>query len=210
MHNLVTLRREELWGPYIIVAPFSSVQCWVQAFKERAPSIPTVCLVGNSAERERLYSERLNSYNNQDAGSPVVIATYEAAMQDNHLADYGAFRCMTVEVGKRYNSHIGALLCSLRWIQRDDPSCCLLLNDSSFVEPATVWSALLFLHPELLGDYEWTDIMQNYVEVPRSVKSIAALAKIWKLLQAPSGKHQLSRREQLPTRADRRWAPTAL
>jgi ATP-dependent DNA helicase len=85
---LAFLREMESYGPFLIVAPLSTLSNWIDEFAKWTPGINTVLYHGSPAERAELRAAEL-----KQPGSPrfpVVCTSYEICMNDRKfLSDYG-------------------------------------------------------------------------------------------------------------------------
>ena len=77
---LAFLREKGIFGPFLIVAPLSTVSNWIEEFARWTPSIPTVLYHGTPLQREEIRTQRLR--NPQDRSFPVICTSYEICMND--------------------------------------------------------------------------------------------------------------------------------
>ena len=76
---LAFLREQGIWGPFLIVAPLSTIGNWVSEFKRFTPTFPALLYHGSQEEREQLRRKHLDTYGTK---FPVVVTSYEIAMND--------------------------------------------------------------------------------------------------------------------------------
>ena len=78
-------RSKGTMGPFLVVAPLSTLSNWIEEFRKWTPTIPTVLYHGSPAGRAELRSTKLNVKN--PAEFPVVCTSYEICINDRkHLA----------------------------------------------------------------------------------------------------------------------------
>lgn len=78
---LAFLREKRTYGPFLIVAPLSTLSNWIDEFAKWTPSIPTVLYHGTPAERKEIREKRLKVDQKSDK-FPVVCTSYEICMND--------------------------------------------------------------------------------------------------------------------------------
>ena len=85
---LAFLREKQTYGPFLVVAPLSTLSNWIEEFAKWTPSIPTVLYHGSPSERSELRRKRL-ALNEKSENFPVVCTSYEIVMNDRkYLAGY--------------------------------------------------------------------------------------------------------------------------
>jgi len=86
---LAFLREKRTYGPFLIVAPLSTLSNWIDEFAKWTPSIPTVLYHGTPAERKQIRAKRLKENDQKTDTFPVVCTSYEICMNDRKfLAPY--------------------------------------------------------------------------------------------------------------------------
>ena len=92
-------------GPFLVVAPLSTVPNWVNEFKRFAPTVPVVLYHGTSNERLELRSELKKSYPSAELDGKimnnVVVTSYEIAMNDRAAFSSILGRYIVVDKGHR-------------------------------------------------------------------------------------------------------------
>ena len=85
---LAFLREMKSFGPFLIVAPLSTLGNWIAEFERWTPSITTLLYHGNPTERAELRAKKLKKPGTEDF--PVVCTSYEICMNDRKfLSQYG-------------------------------------------------------------------------------------------------------------------------
>ena len=77
---LAFLREKGTTGPFLVVAPLSTLGNWVDEFSKWTPNIPKLLYHGTPAEREALRDD--NMQNEKDENFPVICTSYEICMND--------------------------------------------------------------------------------------------------------------------------------
>lgn len=169
---LAFLRERGVLGPFLIVAPLSTLPNWACEIKRFAPSIPTLLYHGTPLERETLRRERFPfpSVSGSRAGVPislltprdtaVIITSYELAMKDARYLAPIPWKYMMIDEGHRLKNMNCRLI---RELKHYNSSNRLLLTGTPFHNNLTeLWSLLNFLLPHIFSDLEdflsWFDI----------------------------------------------------
>lgn len=77
---LAFLREKGTTGPFLVVAPLSTLSNWVDEFSKWTPSIPKLLYHGTPDEREALRDDQME--NEKDENFPVICTSYEICMND--------------------------------------------------------------------------------------------------------------------------------
>ena len=80
------LREKGISGPFLVVAPLSTLGNWIEEFGKWAPTIPTVLYHGPPSERAEIRDKRLKDQ--RSAKFPVVCTSYEICMNDRKHLQY--------------------------------------------------------------------------------------------------------------------------
>ena len=84
---LAFLRSKHTYGPFLVAAPLSTLNNWVDEFARWTPDIPVVLYHGTKPEREEIRRRKLVRPGRPDF--PVVCTSYEICMNDRKfLASY--------------------------------------------------------------------------------------------------------------------------
>lgn len=85
---LAYLRERGTTGPFLVVAPLSTLSNWIDEFARWTPSIPVVLYHGSPAQRAEIRNKKLRD--EHSAKFPVVCTSYEICMNDQKfLSRYG-------------------------------------------------------------------------------------------------------------------------
>ena len=93
---------KQVFGPFLVVAPLSTIQNWKREFARFAPTVPAVVYHGSKEDRKVLRDEIGTK---RGAGLPVVITSFEVAMNDSkllaRLPHTGSWKYLVVDEGHR-------------------------------------------------------------------------------------------------------------
>lgn len=160
---LAHLRRQKVYGPFIIIAPLSTLSNWVSEFERWCPEIKALLYHGSKAERETLRRKRLPAAGAfWESDAPVVVTSYEIVMADaKFMAKYG-WKYIIVDEGHRLKNHNSKLLRELRTL--DTTNKLLLTGTPLQNNLSELWSLLNFILPEIFNSMEafqsWFDFSQ--------------------------------------------------
>lgn len=190
---LAFLRERGVLGPFLIVAPLSTLPNWACEIKRFAPSIPTLLYHGSPLERKTLRQERFPfpSASGGRGGAPmsltprdtaVIITSYELAMRDARYLAPIPWKYMIIDEGHR----LKALNCRLiRELKNYNSANRLLLTGTPFHNNLTeLWSLLNFLLPHIFSDLDdflsWFDID---IELTREADRTEVLSHLHAILK---------------------------
>ncbi|PVU91401.1 hypothetical protein BB561_004401 [Smittium simulii] len=154
---LTFLREQNVYGPFLIVCPLSTLGNWVSEFKKFSPLSPVLLYHGTPEERTLLRKRNLN----QQLGAkfPVVVTTYEIVMRDSKYLKHFAWKYIVVDEGHRLKNLNCLLIKELKSYQSANR---LLLTGTPLQNKLSeLWSLLNFLLPDIFDDLgafqEWFD-----------------------------------------------------
>ncbi|XP_048774216.2 lymphocyte-specific helicase-like isoform X2 [Ostrea edulis] len=155
-------------GPFLVVAPLSTIPNWHSEFKRFAPKVPVVLYHGTPEERNRLRAQiRKTTAIREGVGvQPVVITSYEITMRDRSQLQHHEWKILIVDEGHRIKNTHCRLIRELRMYRNTHR---LLLTGTPLQNNlAELWSLLNFLLPEIfddLGSFEmWFDVERLSVD----------------------------------------------
>ena len=163
-------------GPFLVVAPLSTVPNWVNEFKRFAPTVPCVLYHGNAQERLVLRKELQKSYRSEELDGKimmnVVVTSYEIAMNDRQAFSGIRWRYIVVDEGHRLKNMNCRLIRELK--QYHSANRLLLTGTPLQNNLSELWSLLNFLLPEIFDDlrvfeswFDAKDIHENQDELKR-------------------------------------------
>lgn len=94
-------------GPYLIVAPLSTIPNWLMEFERFAPQIPVVLFHGPWNERSKLYNKIQQKYFSVNGfkTQPVVLTTYEMPIYEEKFMIKQQWRYIIIDEGQRIKNH---------------------------------------------------------------------------------------------------------
>ncbi|RLU14719.1 hypothetical protein DMN91_012606 [Ooceraea biroi] len=148
------LIEKEQAGPYLIIAPLSTLPNWLMEFERFAPDIPVVTFYGSEFERQCLRTKIKDKYPIADADGyttqPVVITTYEIPLRETKFLQSQKWRYIVVDEGQRIKNPDCILVNILKTVQSMNR---LILTGTPLQNNlAELWSLLNFLLPEIFDD----------------------------------------------------------
>ena len=160
-------------GPFLIVAPVSTLANWHSEFQKWTPSIPVVLYHGTKDERAAL---RDKIFAGAGAGGrkrrgtrpnlPVVIVSYDIVIRDFKYLNKLVWKYLVVDEAHRLKNFECKLICMLRQLQTESR---LLLTGTPLQNSLSeLWSLLNFLLPDLFSDlsafkrwFDFTSVIES-------------------------------------------------
>ncbi|XP_064610346.1 lymphocyte-specific helicase-like [Liolophura sinensis] len=163
-------------GPYLVVGPLSTLPNWYSEFVRFTPKVPVVLYHGSKDDRTSLRKKirRLLPVKKNVLTQPVVITSYEIAMNDRKYLQNYEWKYLIVDEGHRIKNAQCRLIHELKMYKSTHR---LLLTGTPLQNNlAELWSLLNFLLPEIfddLGSFEaWFDV--EYITGEGSDERLAA------------------------------------
>lgn len=100
------LIEKNVMGPFLIVAPLSTIPNWKSEFERFAPKVPFVVLHGK--EHERTEQRRIFRGKHDIDGKPfkpVVITTYHVVITELKFLKQHTWKYVIVDEGQRIKNH---------------------------------------------------------------------------------------------------------
>ncbi|RMD41265.1 hypothetical protein DV735_g3879, partial [Chaetothyriales sp. CBS 134920] len=139
-------------GPFLVVAPLSTVRNWIEEFKFWCPKIATVLYHGSKDERDDLRKKRMKMKDQGAFEFPVVVTSYEICMNDRKFLAGYQWRYIIVDEGHRLKNMNCRLIKELMTYNSANR---LLLTGTPLQNNITeLWSLLHFLLPEVFNDLD--------------------------------------------------------
>ncbi|XP_078325290.1 lymphoid-specific helicase-like isoform X2 [Crassostrea virginica] len=155
-------------GPFLVVAPLSTLPNWHSEFKRFTPKVPVILYHGPPEERARLRAQIRKTTPVREGINvqPVVITSYEITMRDRSSLQHHEWKILIVDEGHRIKNTHCRLIRELRMYRNTHR---LLLTGTPLQNNlAELWSLLNFLLPEIfddLGSFEmWFDVERLSVD----------------------------------------------
>ena len=141
-------------GPFLVVAPLSTVPNWVNEFKRFAPTVPVILYHGSLSARVQLRSLIRDSLTSKELDGKrmmnVVVTSYEIAMNDRAAFSSIRWRYIVVDEGHRLKNMNCRLIRELK--QYNSANRLLLTGTPLQNNLSELWSLLNFLLPEIFDD----------------------------------------------------------
>ncbi|KAI3722793.1 hypothetical protein L2E82_33882 [Cichorium intybus] len=180
---LAHLKGNGLDGPYLVIAPLSTLSNWANEISRFVPSMNAIIYHGDRSAREELRSKHMPK--SIGPKFPIVITSYEVAMNDakKHLRHYN-WKYLVVDEGHRLKNSQCKLLRELKWLRVENK---LLLTGTPLQNNlAELWSLLNFILPDIFSSHEefesWFDLSgksnNEEAEEGRKSKVVAKLHAI--------------------------------
>ncbi|KAL8123801.1 ATP-dependent DNA helicase DDM1 [Apium graveolens] len=156
---LAHLKGKGMDGPYLVIAPLSTLSNWVNEISRFTPSIHAIIYHGDQKAREQLRKESMP----RSIGPkfPIVVTSYEVAMNDakKYLRHY-SWKYIVVDEGHRLKNSKCKLLKELKHLPVENK---LLLTGTPLQNNlAELWSLLNFILPDIFSSHEefesWFDL----------------------------------------------------
>ncbi|KAI1321718.1 SNF2 family N-terminal domain-containing protein [Xylariaceae sp. FL0255] len=200
---LSQLHGEGSFGPYLVIAPLSTLSNWQSEFAKWTPSIPFILYHGTIQERQEMFKTKLwNNYplarsnpkNPHERAPnkrfPVVCTSYEMVLRDHANLSKVEWSIIVVDEGHRMKNADAKLF---RELQQFGSLSRLLITGTPLQNNLKeLWSLLHFLHPNIFLDWEafevWFDFSdlqdeKTAAEFVENSESQTLVAKIHKILQ---------------------------
>ncbi|XP_047310877.1 ATP-dependent DNA helicase DDM1 isoform X2 [Impatiens glandulifera] len=184
---LAHLKGNGLDGPYLVIAPLSTLSNWVNEIERFVPSIKVIIYHGNKKERNEI--RRKHMPKEVGPNFPIVITSYEMASLDaKKVLKHYKWKYLVVDEGHRLKNSKCLLVKQLKVLQVENK---LLLTGTPLQNNlAELWSLLNFILPEVFESHEefesWFDLSGKYnneegsedIEEKRKAQVVAKLHAI--------------------------------
>eukprot|EP00124_Ichthyophonus_hoferi_P004274 Ihof_evm1s451 gene=Ihof_evmTU1s451 len=138
-------------GPFLVVAPLSTLQNWVNEFKRFTPSLRVLLYHGSPTERTALRNKHgLNGATGSKPDMkkfPIVVTSFEICMRDRKALQYLSWKYIFVDEGHRIKNLNCRLIRELK--QYRSVNRLLLTGTPLQNNLSELWSLLNFLMPEI-------------------------------------------------------------
>ena len=145
-------KEKNISGPFLIAAPLSTINNWIDEFARWTPEIKTLMYHGSKDERAEMRRKHLKMQDQQKFDFPVVCTSYEICMNDRKfLANY-KWRYIIVDEGHRLKNMNCRLIKEL--LTYNSANRLLITGTPLQNNIAELWSLLHFLLPEVFNDLD--------------------------------------------------------
>ncbi|CDO94279.1 unnamed protein product [Kluyveromyces dobzhanskii CBS 2104] len=151
-------------GPFLIAAPLSTVENWINEFARFAPDIPVLRYYNSEGQASR--ETMLKKFFKQNNGEGVIVTSYEIIIRDIETILSYQWKFLIVDEGHRLKN----INCKLiRELKRINTSNRLLLTGTPLQNNlGELWSLLNFILPNIFSDFEifnkWFDFTDLNLE----------------------------------------------
>ncbi|MED6292679.1 hypothetical protein CHARACLAT_002843 [Characodon lateralis] len=157
--HIAMMVEKKVMGPFLVVAPLSTLPNWISEFKRFTPEISGIIYHGSPPERAKLLKQIRRSQGPLNM-FPVVITSFEISMIDRRFLQHFHWKYLIVDEGHRIKNLNCRLVRELKMMPADNK---LLLTGTPLQNNlAELWSLLNFLLPEVFDDLKsfesWFDI----------------------------------------------------
>ncbi|XP_043254729.1 lymphocyte-specific helicase-like [Colletes gigas] len=139
-------------GPYLIIAPLSTVPNWLIEFERFAPKLPIILLHGTPEERYSAVKEikQMHRVSNHYSTLPIVLTTFEVPLTEKQFIRSQHWRYIVIDEGHRIKNPNCMLVTILKTCKSMNR---LLLTGTPLQNNLSeLWSLLNFLLPEIFDD----------------------------------------------------------
>ncbi|KAL2348508.1 hypothetical protein Fmac_002508 [Flemingia macrophylla] len=145
------LKAKGLDGPYMIIAPLSTLSNWVNEISRFAPSLPAIIYHGDKKQRNEI--RRKHMPRTIGPKFPIVITSYEIALNDARKCFMAYnWKYLVVDEGHRLKNAQCKLVKALKHINVENK---LLLTGTPLQNNlAELWSLLNFILPDIFASLE--------------------------------------------------------
>ncbi|EKX50630.1 hypothetical protein GUITHDRAFT_103852 [Guillardia theta CCMP2712] len=156
---LAHLWEMKVHGPFLVVAPLSTIGNWQNEFKRFAPDLPVLLYHGSKDERKELRKQHLK---HRAKEFPIVITSFEIVMNDAKSLSQYRWKYLTVDEGHRIKNKDCKLLRELKALNAGNR---LLLTGTPLQNNLSeLWSLLNFILPEIFDDLSTFQAWFNFEE----------------------------------------------
>ncbi|RAL52518.1 hypothetical protein DM860_017212 [Cuscuta australis] len=148
---LAHLKGNGLDGPYLVIAPLSTLSNWLNEINRFTPSINAIIYHGDKKERDTIRRKHMPKAIGPEF--PIVITSFEVAMADarKYLRHY-TWKYLVVDEGHRLKNSKCKLLKELKLLPVENK---LLLTGTPLQNNlAELWSLLNFILPDIFSSHE--------------------------------------------------------
>ncbi|CAA0822877.1 ATP-dependent DNA helicase DDM1 [Striga hermonthica] len=184
---LAHLKGNGMHGPYLVIAPLSTLSNWLSEIERFVPSVNAIIYHGDRKER----AEIIRNHMPRTIGPkfPIVITSYEVAMIDaRRQFKHYSWKYLVVDEGHRLKNSNCKLVKELKYLSVENK---LLLTGTPLQNNlAELWSLLNFILPDIFSSHQefesWFDFsgkctneaLKEDIEEKRRAQVVAKLHAI--------------------------------
>jgi ATP-dependent DNA helicase len=165
------LMEKKVFGPFLVVAPLSTINNWINEGKKWCPKIPMLMYHGSKEDRKQIRDAEFK----KGGMLPVVVTSYEIVLRDRKYLEKFEWKYLVVDEGHRLKN----LNCKLiRELKKISSANRLLLTGTPLQNNLSeLWSLLNFLLPDIFDDLESFESWFDFDEVGDSESMQKIIAK---------------------------------
>ncbi|CAN6287011.1 unnamed protein product [Urochloa humidicola] len=150
---LAHLKGKGMHGPYMIIAPLSTLSNWVNEISRFVPSVTSIIYHGDKVARAEIRRKFMpKSQTAVSPDFPIVVTSYEMAMSDAKFLAHYKWKYVVVDEGHRLKNSKCKLLREIKRIPMDNK---LLLTGTPLQNNlAELWSLLNFILPDIFASHQ--------------------------------------------------------
>jgi SNF2 family DNA or RNA helicase len=149
-----------LYGPFLVVIPLSTIQGWQREFQKWAPEINVVVYLGDSSSRSMIQQHELYTENRKIKAN-VVLTTYEILLKDKSFFNSMSWVALIVDEAHRLKNEDSLLY---RTLVKFDTNHRLLITGTPLQNSLReLWALLNFIMPEKFDNWEEFDSKYSLV-----------------------------------------------
>ncbi|SPN99701.1 related to proliferation associated SNF2-like protein [Cephalotrichum gorgonifer] len=166
--SLVASLREsdDFYGPFLIVAPLSTLSNWIEEFNRWAPTVPVIVYHGTPSERASIWGNKVLKHykgGRPDKKFPVVLTSNQIILRDRlNLAKIG-WEFILIDEGHCMKNADAKLYQELRTFT--SATRFLITGTPLQNEMKELWSLLHFLLPSVFQDWEAFDSWFDFTDL---------------------------------------------
>ncbi|CAG9858445.1 unnamed protein product [Phyllotreta striolata] len=148
------LLQKKVSGPFLVVAPLSTLPNWKSEFERFAPKIPVILFSGNKIDRDSLKVKVAKKYKMDKSMSThaVILVAYHTLLSEkNFFLDFH-WQYIIIDEGHRLKNHQSQLTILMKHFNSTNR---LLLTGTPIHNNITeLWSLLNFLMPDIFSNVD--------------------------------------------------------
>ncbi|CCD25970.2 putative ATPase NDAI_0G01950 [Naumovozyma dairenensis CBS 421] len=137
-------------GPFLIAAPLSTIDNWMNEFQKFAPDLPVLKYYHHGGQNDR--TKLLRKFFKKTNGTGIIVTSYEIIIRDSDFIMSKNWKFLIVDEGHRLKNINCKLIKELKKINTSNK---LLLTGTPLQNNLSeLWSLLNFIMPNIFADFE--------------------------------------------------------
>ncbi|CAD6206448.1 unnamed protein product [Miscanthus lutarioriparius] len=167
---LAHLKGKGMHGPYLIIAPLSTLSNWVNEISRFVPSVTSIIYHGDKVARAEIRRKFMPKTAGPDF--PIIVTSFEVAMLDARFLAHYQWKYVVVDEGHRLKNSKCKLFREMKRIPMANK---LLLTGTPLQNNlAELWSLLNFILPDIFSSHQefesWFDFSVKGSEEPEETE----------------------------------------